>query len=92
MKSNNETQIIFDYLQDNIATATMATAATGIVQKNICRYKRELEKACLLCELYIAPCKITGFEAAYLTTNPFLFPATNNSQLSLFMESEVCYE
>jgi hypothetical protein len=91
-KYQNETQIIFNYLQTNIATASMITATTGIVQKNICRYKRELEKMGLLWEMYNAPCKITGFEAAYLTTNHDLIPATSYRQLSLFSESEVCYE
>ena len=38
-------EIVFLYLQDAIATASMVEAATGIHQKNICRYKRTLEKA-----------------------------------------------
>lgn len=83
-KYQAETQIIFDYLQENICTASMATAATGIVQKNICRYKRTLEKMGLLYEIDFKPCKITGLKAHYLTTNPFLIPQKNNTQLSLF--------
>ena len=37
-------KIIFQYLQKHIATASMVAYATGIPQKNITRYKRDLEK------------------------------------------------
>jgi len=73
---------IFEYLQNNIATASMVTDATGITQKNICRYKRDLEKAGRLCEIEKKLCKKTGFKAWYLTTNPDLFPKSN--QINLF--------
>lgn len=66
---------IFQYLQEHIATASMVSAATGIPQKNICRYKRDLEKAGRLYEIEKKLCKKTGFKAWYLTTNPDLFPA-----------------
>ena len=79
---SNEMQLLFDYLQNNVCTATMATAATGIVQKSICRYKRTLEKMGLLYEIDYRPCKITGLKAHYITTNPFLFPKSTN-QLTL---------
>ncbi|WP_295652549.1 winged helix-turn-helix domain-containing protein [uncultured Mucilaginibacter sp.] len=72
----NQKKTIFHYLQDNSATASMIAKATGIPQKNICRYKRDLEKAGLLKELYKSICKETGFKAWYLTTNILLFPAT----------------
>ncbi len=77
----NETQVVFDYLQAHIATATMITAATGVVQKSVCRYKRQLEKSGLLVELFVAKCRITNFKAAYLTTNKNLFV---NNQLSIW--------
>jgi hypothetical protein len=86
MKANryeNETQILFDYLQNSTATATMATAATGIVQKSICRYKRTLEKMGLLYVIEVRPCSITGLPAQWLTTNPDIIPKSD-SQLSLF--------
>lgn len=86
-KTENETQILFDYLQNNVCTASMVTATTGLLQKNICRYKRTLEKIGLLYEVDYRPCKVTGFKAHYITTNPFLFPqSNNNSQLCLFGE------
>lgn len=66
---------IFQYLQEHTATASMVSAATGIPQKNICRFKRDLEKAGRLYEIEKKLCKKTGFKAWYLTTNPDLFPA-----------------
>ncbi|NCB69044.1 MAG: hypothetical protein EOM47_09390 [Bacteroidia bacterium] len=84
-KYQTETQILFDYLQNYVCTATMATAATGIVQKSICRYKRTLEKMGLLYVVDFKPCPLTGFKAQWITTNPFLFPKSeSNIQLSLF--------
>ena len=66
---------ILQYLQEHTATASMVSAATGIPQKNICRFKRDLEKAGRLYEIEKKLCKKTGFKAWYLTTNPDLFPA-----------------
>jgi len=77
-----EKEQLFAYLKNNTATASMIEEATGIKQKNLCRYKRELEKIGLLWELYEAPCKITGFCAFYLTTDPNLMPIDN--QIKLF--------
>lgn len=77
-------QTIFQYLQDNIATASMVADATGIYQKNICRYKRDLEKAGKIWELEKKPCKKTGFKAWYLTTNPDKAPKQSLTQLNLF--------
>ncbi|WP_298949373.1 hypothetical protein [uncultured Polaribacter sp.] len=64
---------IFNYLQRHTATNTMVSYATGIAQKNICRAKRNLEKAGLLQETEQKLCKITGHRAWYLTTNKNLF-------------------
>jgi len=76
-------QIIVKYLADKTVTATMLSEATRIPQKSICRRKRDLEKAGRLWEVEKKPCKITGFKAAYLTTNPKLAPQ-NSIQLDLF--------
>jgi len=67
-------QTIFHFLRNNIATASMVAAATGVPQKNICRYKRDLEKAGRLWELERKLCKKTGFKAWYLTTDPDKVP------------------
>ena len=78
----NQLKTIFHYLQNHIATASMITDATGVPQKNICRYKRDLEKAGKLYEVEKKKCKATGFKAWYITTNPDYSPKSN--QLSLF--------
>lgn len=82
--SYNRTQLItiFNYLQNHIATASMVTEATGIPQKCITRYKRDLEKSGLLAEVKKAYCKQTKHLAWYLTTNPDHFPQSN--QLKMF--------
>lgn len=69
---NSEIKTIFNYLYRNIATASMVSKATGITQKNIFRYKSDLEKAELLFEVYKRTCKLTGHKAWYLTTNKSL--------------------
>jgi len=78
----NQLKTIFQYFKEHISTASMAAAATGIPQKNICRYKRDLEQAGRLWEVEKKICKHTGFKAWYLTTNPE--KATSQNQLQLF--------
>ena len=63
-------KLVFRYLLSNTATATMVAEATGIPQKNICRYKYSLEKENKLWPVERKPCKITGRKASYLSTNP----------------------
>lgn len=72
---------IFEFLQGEVATASMVTAATGVPQKCITRYKRDLEKSGCLWEVKRTYCKETGFLAWYLTTDPGKVP---NQQLTLF--------
>jgi len=81
-KKATQLQTIFHYLQNHTATATMIFEATGISQKNICRYKRDLEKQGRLTEVKKGYCESTKHSAWYLTTNKELF--INDSQLSLF--------
>ena len=78
----SQLQTIFDYLKENTATDSMVTEYTGVPQKSICSYKRDLEKQGLLYEVEKKLCKITGFRAWYITTNPDLFPKSN--QLKTF--------
>ena len=70
---NSQTKIIFHYLLKHTATNAMASKATGIPQKNICRIKRNLEKKGLLQEVVRKLCKATNHRASYLTTNKALF-------------------
>jgi hypothetical protein len=81
-KSKSQIEIIKDYLHDCIATASMTEQATGVHHKNICRHKRQLEKAGQLWQVMKRRCIRTGHTAWYLTTNPSLAP--KNNQLSLF--------
>lgn len=81
---NNQLQTIFQYLFENIATASMVADTTGIYQKNICRYKRDLEKTGRLWEIEKKLCEKTGFKAWYLTTNPGKAPKQLLTQLNLF--------
>jgi hypothetical protein len=78
----NQLKTIFLYLQENVATASMISEATGIPQKNICRFKRDLELSGRLWEIEKKLCKKTGFRAWYLTTDPLKAPF--NNQLKLF--------
>ena len=75
---------IFEYLQGNVATASMVTSDTGIPQKCVTRYKRDLEKAGRLWEVEKKPCRKTGFKAWYLTTNPDFAPKHSLKQSNLF--------
>jgi hypothetical protein len=78
----NQKKTIFEFLKQYTATASMVTQATGIPQKSICRYKRDLEKKGLLYEVEKKHCKLTGFRAWYLTTNTELFPKSNQLKVS----------
>ncbi len=80
----NQLQTIFKYLQVEVATASMVADVTGIYQKNICRYKRDLEKAGRLWEIEKRICRKTGFKAWYLTTDPAKAPKNSLTQLKLF--------
>lgn len=83
IKCTTQLQTIFNYLQNHIATASMVSEATKIPQKNITRYKRELEKAGKLWETTKKLCEKTKFNAWYITCNPDFAPK-GSSQLSLF--------
>jgi hypothetical protein len=79
----SQKQTIFNYLQENTATASMITEATGIPQKCITRYKRDLEKIGRLWEVERKRCQKTGFLAWYLTTDIDKAPKSQ-IQLNLF--------
>lgn len=80
----NQQQNIFEFLQKNVAPALMITAATGVPQKNICRYKRDLEQAGSLWEIVKTTCNETGFKVWYLTTDKSKAPSHLVTQLNLF--------
>jgi hypothetical protein len=74
---------IFCFLQNHVATASMVSDATGVPQKNICRYKRDLENAGLLWEVEKKLCLKTGFRACYLTVDPAKAPKKESLQFKL---------
>ncbi len=78
----SQKEIFFNFLKEHTSTASMVSKATGIPQKNICRYKRDLERIDKLWVVKIGKCEDTGCDACFLTTNPALAPF--KSQLSLF--------
>jgi len=73
-RRRTQLKTIFGYLKNHTATASMVEAATGVKQKNICRYKKDLENQGLLYEVEKKLCKVTGFRAWYFSTKPDLFP------------------
>ena len=75
--TGKQQRTLFEYLKQHTATASMVAIVTGVPQKSICRYKRYYEKLGLLYEVEKKLCKITGFRAWYLTTNPEMFPKSN---------------
>jgi len=81
-KQTTQLQQFYDYLLTNICTASMVADETGLSHKNICRYKRMLEKAGLLWQVEKKFCKKTKHLAWWITTNPNYKPFSN--QLTLF--------
>ncbi len=72
----------FEYLKTHIATNSMVSKSLNIPQKNLTRYKRYFEKRGMLKEVYRKFCKLTGFRASYLTTNPDLMRKSINPKKS----------
>ena len=68
-EKQTQLQTIFSFLENNIATTSMVAEATGIKRRNICRYKRDLEKKGVLWETEKKPCLISGHKAWYICTN-----------------------
>lgn len=64
---DSQLQAFFQFLLKREATATEVSLSTGIPQKNICRYKREMEKAGKLREVRRTICPITKFPAFLIT-------------------------
>lgn len=65
----NQKKLFYQYLYENIATVAMISKTIDIPEKNLCRYKRQLEKKGLLFKVYRGLCKRTGFKSFYITTN-----------------------
>ena len=79
---STQLKTIFEFLSKWVATGSMVAQATGIPQKNFCRFKRDLEKSGHLAEVKKGFCDVTGHRAWFVNTNPKLFPS--KKQLNLF--------
>mgnify|MGYP001392318715 CR=1 FL=1 len=77
----NQLKVLELYLKENIATRYMAAIETGIPIQNICRYVDMLRDENLIAVVKKDFCKISGFTAEYLTTNPELFPKDNQLKI-----------
>jgi hypothetical protein len=75
-----ELKRVRNYLTTHTATATMVAVALHIYRPNLCRHKGTLKKEGALIELYKGTCKITGFEASYLTCDPALMIGGRNDR------------
>ena len=73
----------YNYLQGDPVTVAMAAYVLKIPEKNLTRYKRELEKANKLWRVFQGSCKFTGNRAWFITTDP-LKAAKTSKQLKLF--------
>ena len=81
-KRRTQLKTIFKYLQNHIATASMVSEATGVPHKCLTRYKRDLEQAGRLWEVFKGHCKVTGHLAYFITTNPKF--KRDDNQLNMF--------
>lgn len=79
----SQKETIFLYLENNIATASMVSFATGIAHKNNTRYKAQLQKVGKLWEVKKEVCEHTGYKAWYLTCNHEFAP-NHSKQIALF--------
>lgn len=68
-KYKTELSLYRAYLKNNVATNSMVEQATGIKQKNLCRYKIILQEQGDLVVVYKGLCAVTGYRADYLSTN-----------------------
>ena len=67
--SRTQLATLYQFLAAHTVTASMAAKLTGIPQKNICRYKRFLEKSGLVKEVCRSRCLETGRQAWYLSAD-----------------------
>lgn len=72
----------FEAFNKKPQTMKELSIATGIDRANVCRYVRTLKKANRIAVYKKAYCSITKHLANYYTTDPSLFPKSN--QIKLF--------
>lgn len=77
-------------LRKKSVTNTMASEILNIPQKNLCRFKRELEDKGMLAVICIQKCRITGEKAQYLTADPFLMLFASEPSLKIIFKDGSC--
>ncbi len=85
MKTNtrtNQLNMVYQYLKQHTASRFMVAVQTSIPVQNVCRYIKMLRDENRVGVYKIDKCGITGEWVEILTTNPDLFPKSN--QLSFF--------
>lgn len=73
---------VFKAFNERPSTMLMISIKTGILRANICRYVATWEKQGRIAEVKNDLCKISKFPAGYYTTDPKLFPESN--QIKMF--------
>ena len=72
---------VFRAFKEKPSTMLMVSFKTGILRANICRYVAQWEKSGRIAEIKTDHCEISKFPAGYYTTNPALFPESNQTSL-----------
>lgn len=72
---------VFKAFKEQPSTMLMVSIKTGILRANICRYVAKWEKQGRIAEVKNDLCKISKFPAGYYTTDPTLFPESNQTSL-----------
>ena len=72
---------VFKAFKQQPATMLMVSIKTGILRANICRYVATWEKQGRISQVKQDICKISNFPAGYYTTDPALFPKSNQTKL-----------
>ncbi|MCK0130398.1 hypothetical protein MWU59_02690 [Flavobacteriaceae bacterium F08102] len=80
-KFEDQMKIVFKAFYDRPKTMLMVSVETGILRANICRYVAKWRKANKIDKVKTDRCIITNHEANFLTTNPDLFPKSNQYKL-----------
>lgn len=69
----NEAKLFYQFLKQKPCTCSEVAEALKIKQKNLTRYKRQLQKKQQLAVLNSVRCPITGFMAQLISTDEKLF-------------------
>lgn len=80
-KKSDEMTAFYHYLNDKVTSCTDAAVMLNIPQKNLTRYKRELEKVGKLQVVKMQRCPHTGRWVQHITTDPKKFSPSSQYQI-----------